>query len=74
MNLEKLQNILDDFKGDVISSGEALDEMCEVLLKGTASDIELVKYITSDETSNEGDDYLTDFQCVEMIVDTYGLI
>jgi len=70
---EKLQSILDTFSTDAIEEGEALDELIQALGEGSKKDEELAEYFVSDETSSEGDDYLTDYQCIEIVVATYEL-
>ena len=69
---EKLQEVLDYWEKDLLSNGEALDDMMSILAKGDADDVEMVRYFIED-TTEDGDDYLTDYQCLEVVVGTYEL-
>lgn len=70
---EKLQDVLDKFNDDMCDEGGALDLLLMILISGDNDDKELAGYIMSDETKEEGDDYITDYQCIEMIASTYEL-
>ena len=67
---ERLQKCFD--KLDHYNEGEILDCMLEELKEGNVDAVELARYFVED-TTEEGDDYLTDYQCIEVVVGTYEL-
>ena len=68
---EKLQVILTEYSKDC-DNGGILDMLIGELKKGEEDEVELVRYFIED-TTEEGDDYLTDYQCIEIVVGTYEL-
>ena len=66
----ELQEILDNHTPQ--DEGNTIDLMIVVLQKGDASDVKLAKYFIED-TTEEGGDYLIDYQCLEVIISTYDL-
>ncbi len=69
---EELQEILDIARETREEEGVTIDEMLAVLTRGNINDIELARYIMED-TTEEGSGYLTDYQCIEIIISTYEL-
>jgi hypothetical protein len=67
---EKIQAILSEFYNGTYEEGDCLDRLLALLHKGDGKDRELYNYIVFD-TTEEGDDYLTDYQCIELIENTY---
>ena len=70
--MDKLQEVLDYWSKDMLSDGEALDDMIVILREGDSDAIEMARYFIED-TTEDGDDYLTDYQCIEVVVGTYEL-
>ena len=70
--MSELQKVLNYWADDKLSDGEAVDDMLEILKTWDADAVELARYIVED-TTEDGDDYLTDYQCLEVIVGTYEL-
>lgn len=53
-----------------LSDGEAVDRIISILKAGDLDDIELARYFV-EGTTEEGDDYLTDYQCLEIVESTH---
>ena len=71
MNKRFLTRTITDLNDDNLEDGQALDELLELLKKGSAKDVNLASYIINDTVT--GEDYLTDVECIDLIIEKYDL-
>lgn len=69
---EKLQKIFSQWNEALISDCEAVNDMVIQLRTGDKDDIEMARYIVQD-TTYEGNDYLTDYHIIKMLQSKYEM-